>query len=229
MALIELNGIEKTYPLGHQQVRAVQHLDLLIDKGEFTVLAGPSGSGKTTVLNLIGALDRPTQGEILVAGVALNRVNTRHLADFRLRNIGFVFQAYNLIPVLTAAENAEFPLMLQGIDKKVRQRKVVELFSELGIAGLENRRPLDLSGGQQQRVAVVRSLVAEPAVILADEPTANLDSRSSADLLALMQRLNRDKGITFVFSSHDPQVIQCARRVVTLVDGRLQQDEQVSS
>jgi putative ABC transport system ATP-binding protein len=227
MALIELNGIEKIYPLGHQQVRAVQHLDLLINKGEFTVLAGPSGSGKTTVLNLIGALDRPTGGEIMVAGVALNTVSNRRLADFRLRNIGFVFQSYNLIPVLTAAENAEFPLMLQGIDKKLRRRKVSELFSELGIAGLENRRPLDLSGGQQQRVAVARSLVAEPAVILADEPTANLDSRSSADLLALMQRLNQDKGLTFVFSSHDPQVIHCARRVVTLLDGCLQQDEQV--
>jgi len=227
MALIELSGIEKIYPLGHQQVQAVQQLDLRIDKGEFTVLAGPSGSGKTTILNLIGALDRPTAGEITVAGVALNRVSSRQLADFRLRKIGFVFQAYNLIPVLTAAENAEFPLMLQGIDKKIRRRKVIELFAELGIAGLENRRPLDLSGGQQQRVAVARSLVAEPAVILADEPTANLDSQRSADLLNLMQRLNQDKGLTFVFSSHDPQVIQCARRVVSLLDGRLLTDQQV--
>lgn len=228
MALIELNRIEKIYPLGHQQVHAVHQLDLQIKTGEFTVLAGPSGSGKTTILNLIGALDRPTSGEIKVAGIALNQVGARQLADFRLRNIGFIFQAYNLIPVLTAAENAEFPLMLQGIDKKNRRHKVMELFSELSIAGLENRRPLNLSGGQQQRVAVARALIAEPAVILADEPTANLDSRSSADLLALMQRLNQAKGITFVFSSHDPQVIQCAARVVNLIDGCLQQDRQTS-
>lgn len=229
MALIELTGIDKIYPLGNQQVHAVRQLDLLVAEGEFTVLAGPSGSGKTTVLNLIGALDRPTHGDVRVADVALNEASDKELSDFRLKNIGFIFQSYNLIPVLTAAENAEFPLMLQGVEKNMRRQRVSELFAELSIDGLEDRRPMDLSGGQQQRVAVARSLVSEPAVILADEPTANLDSQASEELLELMRLLNTEKGITFVFSSHDPQVIECARRVVKLHDGQLQSDTGASA
>jgi len=224
MSLIELNAIDKIYPLGNQQVHAVRHLDLSIESGEFVVLAGPSGSGKTTVLNMIGALDRPSNGSVIVAGMDLTAAKDRELSDFRLNNIGFIFQSYNLIPVLTAAENAEFPLMLQGVEKSLRRKRVVDLFTQLGIAGLEERRPMDLSGGQQQRVAVARSLVSEPAVILADEPTANLDSHTSAGLLELMQHLNEEKGVTFVFSSHDPQVIACARRVIELHDGCLQSD-----
>jgi len=229
MALIELNAIDKIYPLGNQQVHAVQHLDLSIERGEFAVLAGPSGSGKTTVLNMIGALDRPSSGKVSVAGMDLTLANDRELSDFRLRNIGFIFQSYNLIPVLTAAENAEFPLMLQGVEKSLRRQRVLELFTQLGISGLEDRRPMDLSGGQQQRVAVARSLVSEPAVILADEPTANLDSHTSEELLKLMRTLNQEKGVTFVFSSHDPQVIDCAERVIELHDGCLQSDSGIAA
>jgi putative ABC transport system ATP-binding protein len=224
MSLIELRSVTKIYPLGHQQVTAVDGLSLIVEAGEFTVLAGPSGSGKTTVLNLIGCLDQPTGGEITVEGREVGRGTVKSLADFRLRKIGFIFQSYNLIPVLTAAENAEFTLMLQGVGREKRRQRVRELFAELGIAGLEDRRPNDLSGGQQQRVAVARAMAAEPAVILADEPTANLDSKTAEELLALMRRLNLEKKTTFVFSSHDPLVISHARRVVRLRDGKLESD-----
>jgi putative ABC transport system ATP-binding protein len=224
MALIELHNLTKIYPLGHQQVTAVANLSLQIGQGEFTVLAGPSGSGKTTVLNIIGCLDQPTKGTVTIENREVGKGNIKALANFRLRKIGFIFQSYNLIPVLTAEENAEFVLMLQGISKAERRRRVSGLFQELGIAGLEGRKPNDLSGGQQQRVAVARAMAAEPAVILADEPTANLDSKTSEDLLELMRRLNDEKGTTFVFSSHDPMVISHARRVVRLRDGRLESD-----
>jgi putative ABC transport system ATP-binding protein len=225
MPLIELRNVTKIYPLGHQQVTAVADLSLVIEQGEFTVLAGPSGSGKTTVLNLIGCLDQPTEGTVSVEGSDIGRRSVKALADFRLRKIGFIFQSYNLIPVLTAEENAEFTLMLQGVAREERRKRVGALFAELGIAGLENRRPNDLSGGQQQRVAVARAMAADPAVILADEPTANLDSKTAEDLLAQMRRLNAEKGTTFVFSSHDPLVISHARRIVRLRDGRLEADE----
>ena len=225
MSLIELQQINKTYITGSQQVPAVVDLDLHIEAGEFTVLAGPSGSGKTTVLNLIGCLDQPTSGRLLLDGQEVSHKRTRDMADFRLHQLGFIFQSYNLIPVLTAAENAEFTLMLQKMDKKDRRRRVEELFAELGLAGLEDRRPNDLSGGQQQRVAIARALLTSPKVILADEPTANLDSQTSGDLLNLMARLNREMGTTFVFSSHDPQVIARARRIIRLRDGRLVADE----
>lgn len=225
MALIELQSVTKIYPLGHQQVTAVDDLTLAIGEGEFTVLAGPSGSGKTTVLNLIGCLDQPSAGEILVDGRDVGASSVKAMADFRLRKIGFIFQSYNLIPVLTAEENAEFTLMLRGMPKEERRQRVRALFAELGIAGLEGRHPNDLSGGQQQRVAVARAMAAEPAVILADEPTANLDSKSAEDLLDLMRRLNEEKGVTFVISSHDTLVISHARRVVRLRDGRLESDE----
>jgi len=225
MPLIELDDLTKTYPLGHREVKALDGLTLAIDEGEFTVLAGPSGSGKTTALNLIGGLDTPSRGRVIIAGHDLGRESPKALADFRLRRIGFIFQSYNLIPVLTAAENAEFTLMLQGVDKAERRRRVSELFADLGIGGLEERRPSDLSGGQQQRVAIARAIAPGPAVVLADEPTANLDSHTSEELLQLMRHLNEEHGTTFVFSSHDPQVIALARRVVRLRDGRLERDE----
>jgi putative ABC transport system ATP-binding protein len=225
MALIELSDISRLYGSGAQTVAAVDSFTAQIDTGEFTVFAGPSGSGKTTLLNLIGCLDQPTSGTLLVDGRNVAETPAAKLADFRLHRIGFIFQSYNLIPVLSAEENAEFTLMLQGVPKPQRQERVRTLFAELGLQGLEQRRPDDLSGGQQQRVAIARAIAPEPAVVLADEPTANLDSAASSDLLQLMRRLNQDKGITFVFSSHDPRVIEMARRVITLEDGRLVSDE----
>jgi len=225
MPLIKLDNVSKIYPLGNQQVVAVEDLSLQIEAGEFTVLAGPSGSGKTTLLNMIGCLDRPSGGRVLLDGIDVGQVNAQTLSELRLRRIGFIFQSYNLIPVLTAAENAEFTLMLMGVGKSERRTRIVQLFSELGLAGLEDRKPSDLSGGQQQRVAIARAMAAEPAVVLADEPTASLDSQASEELLALMRRLNREQGMTFVFSSHDPLVISHARRVVKLRDGHLESDQ----
>jgi putative ABC transport system ATP-binding protein len=224
MSLIELTDVTKIYPLGSQEITAVSSLNLRVEPGEFTVLAGPSGSGKTTVLNLIGCLDSPTAGKIAIDGREVGENTVRELANFRLHKIGFIFQSYNLIPVLTAEENAEFTLMLQGMPKPERRRRIRELFQELGIGGLEDRKPNDLSGGQQQRVSIARAMAPDPAVVLADEPTANLDSQTAEDLLALMRRLNEEKGMTFLFSSHDPLVISYARRVVRLRDGHLESD-----
>ncbi|TYO98687.1 putative ABC transport system ATP-binding protein [Geothermobacter ehrlichii] len=224
MPLIELDKVGKTYRSGNRNVPAVVDFSTRIEAGEFTVLAGPSGSGKTTLLNLIGCLDQPTSGRVLIDGQDVGSQSTAKLADFRRDHIGFIFQSYNLIPVLTALENAEFTLMLQGVSPAERRRRVMEIFERLGIAGLENRRPDDLSGGQQQRVAVARAIAARPSLVLADEPTANLDSTNSRELLELMRQLNREDGMTFVFSSHDPQVIERARRVITLRDGRLIED-----
>ncbi len=224
MPLIQLQNVSKIYPLGNQRVTALDDVSLRVEAGEFTVFAGPSGSGKTTLLNLVGCLDQPTAGTIAIDGRDVGGSTVRDLADFRLRHIGFIFQSYNLIPVLTAAENAEFTLMLQKVSKAERRRRIEGLFAELGIGGLENRHPNDLSGGQQQRVAVARAMAAEPRVILADEPTANLDSKTSEELLRLMRRLNEEQGTTFLFSSHDPQVIDIARRVIRLKDGRLESD-----
>lgn len=224
MPLIQLTDVYKTYRHGALDVTALDGFSLQIEAGEFTVLAGPSGSGKTTVLNLVGGLDRPTAGTVVVGNLEVGAAPAAVLADYRLRRIGFIFQSYNLIPVLTAAENAEFTLMLQGVPRPERRRRVVELFLELGIAGLENRRPGELSGGQQQRVAIARALAAAPDVVLADEPTANLDSHTAEELLALMRDLNGRRGVTFLFSSHDDRVINRARRVVRLEDGRLAGD-----
>ena len=224
MSLIELKNVSKIYRLGSQEIHALTDLSLTFDEGEFAVLAGPSGSGKTTALNLIGCLDRPTAGQVLVDSLDLGTASSRQLADFRLQHIGFIFQSYNLIPVLTAVENAEFTLMLQRVPKKHRRERVCAIFAELGIDGLENRRPADLSGGQQQRVAIARALAADPQVILADEPTANLDSHSAEELLSLMRRLNQERGTTFIFSSHDDRVISQAKRVIRLEDGYLADD-----
>ena len=227
MALIELKAVSKTYRLGSQEIPALTDLSLSFDAGEFAVLAGPSGSGKTTALNLIGCLDRPTSGQVIVSDIDIGMASSRVLADFRLQHIGFIFQSYNLIPVLTASENAEFTLMLQKVPKQHRRERVRKLFAELGIDGLENRRPSDLSGGQQQRVAIARAMAADPHVILADEPTANLDSHTAEELLELMRRLNIEKGTTFIFSSHDDRVISQARRVIRLEDGYLADDTRV--
>jgi len=224
MALIEFKNVSKVYTKGNQATAALTDLDLTIGNGEFTVLAGPSGSGKTTALNLMGGLDRPTGGSVLVHGKALEKMPDGELADFRLRSIGFVFQAYNLIPVLTAEENAEFILLLQGVPEAKRRRKVHELFAALGMEHLMQRRPADLSGGQQQRVAIIRAMSASPALIIADEPTANLDTKTSRNLLEIMRKLNETTQATFVFSSHDPLVIEYARRVVELKDGMLHSD-----
>lgn len=221
MPLITLDNVCKSYRNGRLEVAALTGFSLQVEAGEFTVLAGPSGSGKTTVLNLVGGLDRPTSGRITVGTVDIGAASAAALAEYRLRRVGFIFQSYNLIPVLTAAENAEFTLMLQGVPRLERRRRVVELFLELGIDGLEERRPGDLSGGQQQRVAIARALAAAPDVVLADEPTANLDSRTAEELLDLMRDMNQRHGVTFLFSSHDDRVIGRARRVVRLEDGRL--------
>jgi putative ABC transport system ATP-binding protein len=224
MPLITLANVCKTYRHGSLEVPALTDFSLEVADGEFTVLAGPSGSGKTTVLNLVGGLDRPSGGTVTVGALDVGGAPAATLADYRLRRVGFIFQSYNLIPVLSAAENAEFTLMLQGVPRPERRRRVMELFVELGIAGLEERRPSDLSGGQQQRVAIARALAAAPDVVLADEPTANLDSHTAEELLDLMRDLNQRRGATFLFSSHDDRVIGRARRVVRLEDGRLVAD-----
>jgi putative ABC transport system ATP-binding protein len=226
--MIELKKVSKIYRLGNQEIPALTDVSLTFEAGEFAVLAGPSGSGKTTALNLIGCLDRPTSGEVIISDLDVGTASSKQLADFRLHHIGFIFQSYNLIPVLTAAENAEFTLMLQKVPKLIRRKIVYELFADLGIDGLENRRPADLSGGQQQRVAIARAMAANPQVILADEPTANLDSHTAEELLAQMRQLNQEKGTTFIFSSHDDRVISQAQRVIRLEDGRLADDSKES-
>lgn len=221
---MELKEVKKTYRTGPIEVSALRGIDLRIAPGEFLAIAGSSGSGKTTLLNIIGGLDRADSGEVLVEGKNLQRLSSGALARLRLRRLGFVFQAYNLLPVLTALENAEFTLLLQGMPAKQRKERVQKLFGEIGLAGLENRRPGALSGGQQQRVAVARAMVTEPALILADEPTANLDSVTATALLEVMEQLNRAHGTTFVYATHDPQVMERARRLIRLHDGRITSD-----
>lgn len=222
--IVSVQGVTKVYRQGSINVPALRGIDLTLQQGEFAVLAGPSGSGKTTLLNLIGALDDPTEGRLLVDGKDLSRLSKGRLAQIRLRRIGFVFQAYNLLPVLTAYENAEYVLLLQKVPRSEREKRVMDLLSLVGLKGMEDRRPSELSGGQQQRVAVVRAIAAEPAIVLADEPTANLDSKTGTDLIHLMRDLNRTRGVSFLFSSHDPKVIQHADRVIQLEDGRITSD-----
>ena len=222
---VRTDGVWKTFHQEAEEVHAVRDVSLTIERGEFTALAGPSGSGKTTLLNLIGGLTRPSQGQVWVAGREVSGMSNRELARLRLEEVGFVFQAYNLLPVLTALENAEFPMLLQGIAPEERHARVQELFARTGMEGLEDRRPGKLSGGQQQRVAVVRAVASRPALVLADEPTANLDSTASEALLEVMGELNRDLGVTFVFATHDGRVMERSRRLVRMVDGAVDSDE----
>lgn len=216
--------VTKEYSDHGVSVMAVRGVDLTINRGDFAAIVGPSGSGKTTFLNLISGLDSATSGKIWLNGRLLSEISGGQLSDFRRDNIGFIFQAYNLIPVLTVEENVEYIMLLQGVPAGERRRRVGGILEELGLAGYENRRPPQLSGGQQQRVAVARAIVSEPALVLADEPTANLDSKTAVDLIEMMRRLNEDRGITFVFSTHDPRVMKRARRLVVLRDGRVDSD-----
>lgn len=220
-ALIRLRQVTRVYQEGALEVLALRGVDLDIAQGEFSALAGPSGSGKTTLLNIIGVLDHATSGRIEVAGQDVGRLNKGDAADFRLDNVGFIFQAYNLVPVLTAYENAEFTLLLRGVPASERKARVMPLLDRVGLGDMKDRKPHELSGGQQQRIAVVRALATEPAIVLADEPTANIDSDTSASLLDLMLELNQELSTTFLFSTHDPVVIERARRVIRLLDGRV--------
>ncbi|MGD8726338.1 MAG: ABC transporter ATP-binding protein [Gemmatimonadales bacterium] len=224
-AIVQLRDVTKVYRQGAVDVHALRGLTLDVARAEFTALCGPSGSGKTTALNLIGALDSPTSGSVVLEGQDLSRLNRRELSHLRRDRIGFVFQAYNLMPVLTAYENAETVMWVQGIGVEERRRRVLELLASVGLEGLEDRKPAELSGGQQQRVAIARAIAANPAVVLADEPTANVDSETADTLIELMEKLNREHGVTFLFSTHDPRVMERARRLVRLVDGNVASDE----
>jgi putative ABC transport system ATP-binding protein len=225
MQVITISGLCKTYNANAVPVHALQSVNLGIDKGEFTAIVGPSGSGKTTLLNMLGGLDSPTSGEIFLAGKNITHMPATKMIEFRLRHIGFVFQAYNLIPVFTALENVEFIMLLQGVDKKKRMVMAKELLQAVGLGERLHSRPSQLSGGQQQRVAVARALASQPDFVLADEPTANLDTQSADELLRIMGDLNLEKGITFIFATHDQRVIERARRVVRMQDGRIVSNE----
>jgi putative ABC transport system ATP-binding protein len=224
-AILECHQLSKDYHQGNTTVHALRAVDLRVERGEFVAISGPSGSGKSTLLHIIGSLEQATSGEVILDGVSLAKESRQQLADIRLHRIGFVFQAYNLIPVLSAAENIEFILQLQGVDAKTRHARSTELLHAVGLEGLGSRRPGQLSGGQQQRVAVARALASNPAIVLADEPTANLDSQNSDELLAMMSRLNRDSNVTIVVATHDPKVIAHTRRHIVLSDGRIETDE----
>ena len=221
MPSVRAEQVTKIYQQDSVAVEALKDVDLEIAAGEFLALVGPSGSGKSTLLNLIGGLDRPTAGHLWVADVELGELSRRALAELRLQRIGFVFQEYNLIPVLSALENVEYVMLLQGVADDERRVRAVAILKEVGLEGLEDRRPGELSGGQQQRVAVARAIVTQPALVLADEPTANLDSATGAALMDLMRKLNEEKRVTFVFSTHDPMVMERAKRLVRLKDGRI--------
>jgi putative ABC transport system ATP-binding protein len=224
MKIIEIKNLHKIYNGDSVLVHAVNGVDLSFEEGEFSAIVGPSGSGKTTLLNLIGGLDDATEGTVTIDNVEIEKLSARKLTDFRMKNIGFVFQAYNLIPVLTAKENVEFIMHLQGRNKNDRNARTSELLKAVGLGGMENRRPSKLSGGQQQRVAVARALASKPKFVLADEPTANLDSKSTENLLDIMERLNKEEKITFIFSTHDQRVVNKARRVITIEDGKIISD-----
>ena len=225
MNIVRITDVSKRYQQESLFVDALSNIDLDINKGEFTALVGPSGSGKTTLLNLIGALDSPSKGKIWIEEQEIGKLSRHELSRLRLQQLGFIFQEYNLIPVLSALENVEYVMLLQGVDDAERCQRAMSILREVGLEGLEQRRPSQLSGGQQQRVAVARAIVSEPIIVLADEPTANLDSTTGAALLDLMRKLNETRGTTFVFSSHDPMVIERARRVVRLKDGQIASDD----
>ena len=223
--VVELEEVTKVYHQGDQRVEALRGLTMTVRSGEFTAISGPSGSGKTTALNLIGALDTPTSGTVRLEGADLGTLSRQELSHLRRDRIGFVFQAYNLLPILSAYENAEIVMAVQGVAEAERRPRVMELLARVGLEGMEDRRPSELSGGQQQRVAIARAIAAGPAVVLADEPTANVDSATADALLEMMEALNREQRVTFLFSTHDPRVMARARRLVRLVDGRIEKDE----
>jgi putative ABC transport system ATP-binding protein len=225
MSIVECADIKKTYHQGRVEVPALNGVSLSIEKGGFVALAGPSGSGKTTMLNIIGGLDLPDSGTAVVDGQALEKMSRSELANLRLQKIGFVFQAYNLIPVLSALENVEFVMLLQGVPAAERQKRAREILDEVGLEGTYDRRPAELSGGQQQRVAVARAIVSNPSIVLADEPTANLDSKNGTGLLEMMKEMNQKKNVTFIFSTHDPMVMEYARRLIYLRDGLVADDQ----
>ena len=226
MKVIELKNLSKIYNPETIPVRAINDVTLSVEEGEFTAIVGPSGCGKTTLLNMIGGLDISSEGSVDIGGVSINEMSESELTTFRLQHIGFVFQAYNLIPVLTAKENIEFIMVLQNIDAKTMQERSDDLLDRMGIKDQRDRRPSELSGGQQQRVAVARALASRPKFVLADEPTANLDSGSTEALLDIMAKLNKEEKITFIFSTHDQRVIDRAKRIIKLVDGEIVSDEQ---
>jgi len=225
MKVIDIKNLTKIYNDSEFKVNALNGVDLSFEEGEFAAVVGPSGSGKTTLLNIIGGLDNATSGEVIIDHTNIGDLKSSRLIDFRLRNIGFVFQAYNLIPVLTARENVEFIMHLQGRPKAEREKRVKDLMTAVGLSDRLDSRPSKLSGGQQQRVAVARALASKPKFILADEPTANLDSKSTENLLDIMEKLNREENTTFIFSTHDARVVKKARRVITIEDGRVVSDE----
>jgi len=225
MSIIAIENLKKSYHDSEVEVNALNGINLAFEQGEFTAIVGPSGSGKTTLLNMIGGLDKPDSGSIHIGKDDITMMGSRKLIDFRLRNIGFVFQSYNLIPVLTALENVEFILHLQGDKREHRRKRAIELLDAVGLGERIHSRPSKLSGGQQQRVAVARALASRPRFILADEPTANLDSASTRNLLEIMEKLNREEQITFIFSTHDQRVVEKAHRVIVLEDGKVVKDE----
>jgi putative ABC transport system ATP-binding protein len=227
MKVLEIKNVSKIYNETEVQVNAVNGVTLDFQEAEFAAIVGPSGSGKTTLLNLIGGLDNPTSGEIIIDGTNLAKLKSSQLIDFRMRNIGFVFQAYNLIPVLTAKENVEFIMNLQKWSRKERDERTFELLKEVGLSDMANSRPTKMSGGQQQRIAVARALASRPKFVLADEPTANLDSKAATTLLEIMEKLNHESKITFIFSTHDPRVVKMAHRVITLEDGKVVSDNKL--
>lgn len=227
MALIQINKVTKIYDGTAVPVKALNEVELKIDTGEFTAIVGPSGSGKTTLLNIVGGLDVPTSGQVIVDNVDISTYKPDELVNFRLHHIGFVFQAYNLIPVFTAKENVEFIMLLQGMSKSEREKRAIELLDAVGLGDRINNKPSELSGGQQQRIAVARALASKPSFVLADEPTANLDSVTADSLLDLMENLNKEFNMTFVFSTHDQRVIDRAHRVITLHDGAVERDERI--
>ncbi|MBF0473291.1 MAG: ABC transporter ATP-binding protein [Nitrospirae bacterium] len=223
--IIKVENISKKYISGQVPIIALDNVSLIIKKGEFTAIAGPSGSGKTTLLNLISGLDVPSTGNVMLDGKPLSNMKGSELSDFRRDHIGFIFQSYNLIPVLNVKENIEYIMLLQGVSEHDRHTRVLEILKEVGLTDMSKRRPAELSGGQQQRVAVARAMVSNPDIILADEPTANLDSHSAIDLLDMMRRLNEEKGMTFVFSTHDSRIMERARRLIMLKDGVIDKEE----
>jgi len=224
MSAVTCVDLCKTYRQGEQDIKALDHVSIEIDEGGFVCLSAPSGGGKTTLLNAIGGLDRPDSGEVMINGRRIDNLSKGELAELRLRQIGFVFQAFNLIPVLTARENIEFVMQVQGVPAAERRQRAVEILEEVGLAGLEDRRPADMSGGQQQRVAVARAIVSRPALVLADEPTANLDSKTADGLMELFRELNEHHNTTFVIATHDKRVMSYAKRLVRMLDGRIVDD-----